>query len=158
MPIEPQDCGIELQGMAVPTPTGTKIITVRTSEPIFIVGKNGTGKSALVHFLSAQIRGSIFAIRYMPGSRPIYFDDESSSLTPAGRRNLDVNFKTWDASPDARWRSISGTSRNEMAIHDLLSAEVQYKINIANAVARDGPDSQAIALAQTRSSPADRVN
>lgn len=91
-------------------------------------------------------------------SRPSYFDNESLSLTPASRRNLEQNLRSWDASPDTRWRSFSGTSRNEKAIHDLQAAETQYKIDAANEIKIDGAKSAAVARLQSNNSPLDRVN
>lgn len=136
------------QGMAT-------TVEVEAGRPVFILGRNGTGKSALVNRLSGQFGP---AVVYMPGSRPSYFDSESLSLTPASRRNLEQNLRSWDALPDTRWRSISGTSRNEKAIHDLQAAETQYKIDAANEIKIDGAKSAAVARLQSSNSPLDRVN
>lgn len=122
---------------------------------IIILGQNGTGKSALVHHAVGQMHGTAV---YMPGSRPSYFDGESLSMTPASRRSLTQNLRGWDSSPDTRWRAISGTSRNEKAIHDLQSAEMQFAVTAVQEIKREGRESAAIARLQGADAPLDRVN
>ena len=130
-------------------------VTVRAGSPVFILGRNGTGKSALVNSLAAQWRGKVI---YMPGSRPSYFDNESLSMTPASRRQFTTNQQHYDSQPDTRWKSMEGTARNEKAIHDLLAAETQYKLDAANQIKAEGSSSSAIARLQADNSPLDIVN
>jgi ABC-type cobalamin/Fe3+-siderophores transport system ATPase subunit len=130
-------------------------ITVRAGRPVFILGRNGTGKSALVNALAAQWVGKVI---YMPGSRPSYFDNESLSMTAETRRQFTVNQQHYDIQPDKRWKSLEGTTRNEKAIHDLLAAETQYKLDAANQIKAEGSSSSAIARLQADNSPLDIVN
>lgn len=127
---------------------------VQAGSPIFILGRNGTGKSALVNHLATQWVGRVV---YMPGSRPSYFDQESLTMTPASRRDF-LNNLSYYNSPDTRWKSLAGTNRNEKAIHDLQAAETQYKLDAANQIKAEGPSSSAIARLQADSSPLDIVN
>ena len=71
----------------IPTPNGQIPITVEAGKPFFIIGRNGTGKSALVQSISTQAGAS--TVTYLPGSRTTLFDAEGSSLTPAGRTLAD---------------------------------------------------------------------
>jgi ABC-type glutathione transport system ATPase component len=141
--------------LSIPTGQATISITVEAGKPIFILGRNGTGKSALVHKLRGMLGEQVV---YLPGSRPNYFEKESLSITPASRRQLTANFKHWDSQPDTRWQSPSGTSRNEKAIHDLLAAETQYNVDAINEIKRDGVTSKAILRIQSDSAPLDRIN
>lgn len=134
---------------------GHQSAQIETGKPLFILGRNGSGKSALVHSLNQKLRPNVV---YIPGSRPSYFDNESLSMTPATRRQFDQNNNSWEISPDYRWRIFSGTSRNEKAIHDLQSLEVQYKVDAANDVMINGASSSAIELLQSHSSPLDIMN
>ncbi|WP_232790590.1 AAA family ATPase [Pseudomonas fluorescens] len=140
--------------MQIPTQLEPIRVGVKAGRPIFILGRNGTGKSALVNNLAAQWRGQCV---YMPGSRPSYFDHESLSMTPASRRDFGTNQSYYD-SPDSRWKSLSGTTRNEKAIHDLQAAETQYKLDAANQIKAEGPGSLAIVRLQADDSPLDIVN
>lgn len=147
----------ELVQMQIQTQTQAESVqvAVRAGSPIFILGRNGTGKSALVNRLAAQWAGKVV---YMPGSRPSYFDSESLSMTPASRRDFTTNQIHFDSQPDTRWRSMSGTARNEKAIHDLQAAETQYKLDAANQIKAEGSNSLAIARLQADNSPLDIVN
>lgn len=140
--------------MQIPTQQELIRLGVRAGQPIFILGRNGTGKSALVNNLAAQWRGKCV---YLPGSRPSYFDHESLSMTPATRRDFNTNISYYD-SPDSRWKSLAGTIRNEKAIHDLQAAETQYKLDAANQIKAEGSGSSAIARLQADNSPLDIVN
>jgi hypothetical protein len=95
---------------------------------------------------------------YMPGSRPSYFDYESLSMTPESRRQFTANQKHYDIQPDKRWKPLEGSSSNEKAIHDLQTAETQYKLDAANEIKAEGPSSSAIARLQADNSPLDIVN
>ena len=141
--------------LRVPTASGDIGLKASPSKPLFILGRNGTGKSALVQSFVTQLGGRA---TYLPGSRPSHFDQEYLQITPFSRKQLKNNLATWDALPDTRWRSTSGTSRNEKAVHDLTAAEMQYKLDAANEIVRDGKDSSAVARLQAEISPLDRVN
>jgi ABC-type lipoprotein export system ATPase subunit len=130
-------------------------VTVKAGCPVFILGRNGTGKSALVNALAAEWIGNVI---YMPGSRPSYFDFESLSMTPESRRQFTANQKHYDIQPDKRWKPLEGSASNEKAIHDLQTAETQYKLDAANEIKAEGPSSSAIARLQADNSPLDIVN
>lgn len=137
------------------TPTNPLTLTASPGKPLFIVGRNGAGKSSLIHRFMNQLGASAI---YLPGARPSYFGNESSSLTPASRKQLERSLQAWDRQPDSRWQQPSGTSRNEKAIHDLTNAELQFKVDAANEIARDGKESSAINRLRSGMSPLDRVN
>lgn len=139
----------------VPTLDGGIVINVSNGRPVFILGRNGTGKSALVNYLRLNLGDNVV---YMPGSRSSFFESESLSLNPATRRQLSENMRSWDRNHDARWRIINPSSRNEKAVHDLQAAETQYKIDAANQIKAEGTQSAAITRLQSNSSPLDRVN
>ena len=135
--------------------SGGLTITVQGDKPLFILGRNGTGKSALVQSLVGVLGTSVV---YLPGSRPSYFDHELLSMTPVTRKQYDANSAGWDRSPDSRWHSISGTQRNEKAVHDLETREAQYNTNAIDEIKREGAGSKAIARLQGANSPLDQVN
>jgi ATPase subunit of ABC transporter with duplicated ATPase domains len=140
----------------VPITGATPIyIDVRTGGVIFLLGANGAGKSSLIHRLKQPFGQQAV---YMPGSRPSYFDNDSLSMTPSSRKQIKVNLFQQDSSPDTRWRSASGTARNEKAVHDLQSAEIGYDVSITRDIKAQGEGSPAIKRLLSRSSPLDKVN
>lgn len=138
----------------VPTETGVLALSASPEKPLLILGRNGTGKSTLIHKFASQFTGAI----YLPGARPSYFGDENSSVNPASRKQLAQNLQVWDRNPDTRWKQPGGSSRNEKAIYDLTNAELQFNYEAANDIKREQNESAAIARLKSGSSPLDRVN
>lgn len=138
-----------------PANSGPYGIELHAGVPVFIIGKNGTGKSALVHFLS-RIKG--LNLVYLPGSRPSNFDNEYLSLTPASREQLVSNARSWDQNESTRWRIQSGTARNEKSIYDLQTAEINFQLSAAQEIKSEGSVSAAIDRLRSGTSPLDRVN
>lgn len=145
--------------ISIPTPSGLASPITVSQKPVFILGRNGTGKSALVHFIRSQLQYQYSGrLIYLPGSRPSYFDGDSLNMTPNSRLQFENNSSSWDSSPDIRIRPVSGTTRNERAIYDLQAAELQYHVDAAYDIKQNGKESLSIGILQSRSSPLDRVN
>ncbi len=138
----------------ISTRSGGAPIPLIAGRAVYILGRNGTGKSALVHNLVSQLPKSI----YIPGSRPSYFDNDSLQMTPAVRRQMENNWMAWDRQPSTRYRPMSGTQRNERAILDLQSSETQFKVDAANEVRNPATRERAIARLENSLSPFDRMN
>ena len=144
---------------SLPTENGLIEISIPARKALIILGRNGTGKSALIHYINGECRKSgAVNLVYLPGSRTSYFDGDSLNMTPNGRSQFEINSAGWDSSPDTRIRPISGTSRNEKAIYDLQAVELQYRVDAANQIEVEGETSLAIARLQSKSSPLNRVN
>lgn len=144
-----------LASITVTSMKGPLPISVGVGQTLFVLGRNGTGKSAFVQSIIRQIGRNVV---YVPGSRPSYFENDSLSMTPASRQQYSANSPAWDQSPDIRVRPITGTTRNEKAIYDLQSAEIQYKVDAADSVANKATRAKTILRLSSKSSPLDRAN
>ena len=147
--------GTPVVNFEIPKASDGSPVSVSASSPLFILGGNGCGKSALVHSLYKHVGLNVV---YIPGARPSFFDQEGSTLTPAGRTQLAENLKSWDANPENRWRSANGSGRNHKAVHDLIAAETRFKLGAADQITIEGRQSKAVDRLQARTSPLDRVN
>ena len=154
-PNEPNEPNKYLVGLEIKGPEGQIKVDVLAGRPLFILGRNGTGKSALVNSFVAMLRGRVL---YMAGSRPSYFDNESLSMTPATRRRFTEQEAHYASRPEARWKSEQGTAINEKAIHDLQTAETQYAADILKKIRSEGKDSIEVDQALKDHSPLDMVN
>lgn len=144
----------KLAQISIPTQEKEISLDIDRDRPIFILGRNGTGKSALINTFARKLLNSSV---YLPGSRPSYFEAEDLSFTANTQRHYKVN-QSYYNSPDSRWKPVGGTTRNEKAIFDLQAAETQYKVDAANQIKKEGKNSSAINKLQTNLSPLDIVN
>jgi len=143
----------------IPAEGGKNVQISTNGKPIFILGRNGAGKSALVHYIRQQVKDyGPQNLVYLPGSRPSYFDHERLSMTAASRQDLEKNSFYWDGQPDARVKLQQGSLRNERAIFDLLSSIIQYNSDVVDDLRQNGQSALSISKVQSRTSPLDRVN
>ena len=142
-----------LKEIAIPGVDGT--LSVAIGKPTFILGRNGTGKSALVHRLVSELAPDVV---YLPGSRPAYFDQEGLTMTAATRRQYDQHRHDWDRQLETRYRPVSGTNRNEKAVFDLQSKEAQYSLDATADIKLHGRESSAIDRLMLRDSPLEKAN
>lgn len=146
---------VPLATVAFPTTEGMEHIQLDPGQVVYIIGKNGTGKSALAHHFS---RIKHVNVLYLPGTRSSHFDSEFLTLTPASRQNLVTNVRTWDDSETTRWKLQAGPARNERAIFDLQSEEITFQLSAAHHIkVSDNPEA-AITKLRSGTSPLDRVN
>lgn len=129
---------------SIPNISGTKLDTeIDTGQTLFILGANGTGKSALIQFIYKQQESS--AIR-IAAHRTNYFEAETHDLSPLNRERFVTEFRRVDTFPDARWRHDHGEIRNQASLYDLVESINKRSKQIASLV-----DSGDIEKAQERS-------
>jgi ABC-type cobalamin/Fe3+-siderophores transport system ATPase subunit len=118
--------------LAVPRTTGGEIeLAVKLSESLFILGANGTGKSALMHRFYRAHSGSA---RRLSAHRRTWFESNALTLTGAARRQVEQNILSFDKRPDSRWMDHSSAERSYIAVYDLIDAENVRARDIADAV------------------------
>lgn len=149
-----------LGSVNVPADQGTIQIAVRQGHPIIILGRNGTGKSALVGRFRNQLQ--TVPTRFMPGGRPSHLGNDRQTLTPAQRAEWETSADTQDRRPEARYRPWGGERRNERVLYDLQNGTIQHKLDRYDqaALASGGIDAEieAIAAIFKERSPLDQAN
>ena len=125
----------------VPRVSGNLDITVDAGGILFVLGANGTGKSALMQRLYMAHGADV---RRISAHRQTWFSSSALSMSPADRRNTGQNIFGQDQTPQARWREWNPEARATIAIYDLIEAENARARSIAGAV-----DSDNIELAKT---------
>lgn len=139
----------------IPTDGGPVAVEISTGAPTFIVGQNGAGKSALAQHI---FRASGPQAVYLPGGRPVSFDNDALNITPASIVGMTENFRSWANDPTFRYRSINGNLKNEMAIHTVQSKEIQSKVSFANDVIAANGDAGVITSIELPDSPFTKIN
>lgn len=100
-------------------------VEVRARQPTFIVGKNGSGKSALVQRI-VQVGHPM--MRYFPGARSVSLTADRLSVTENSRHRIAVNVHSYNGTPEARYRVHEALVRNDAAIYDLQAAELAHVV------------------------------
>ena len=104
----------------IPTgPETTLELDIADGEAVFVLGANGTGKSALIQWLFAH--GGETAIR-IAAHRSNYFQVENPGLSPQDREANERNYRNADIAPDARWKDDCSQVRNYASLHDLVAS------------------------------------
>jgi len=159
--------GPKVVGFSITRSEDAEALTMQRGDLMFILGANGTGKSALVHHVNSTLvtvspeTSAKPTISYLPGGRPVFFQNERLNLSAQGRQQLASNMVSWESGGDLRWRQTGGVERNEKAIHDLQVAEIQTKVAAADRIADDQGDeitSATVATLKAKRSVFDQVN
>lgn len=144
-----------LHSISLPTAPTPLSLNILAGTPVFVVGRNGTGKSALLHQIYKTVKNPV---AYFPGSRQVYIESEPSALTKLSSQNIGQNLEGWNQSHEIRFKPVGGTSRNDKAMYDLLHVETKYCLEAAEQIKREGSSSEAIARLQSNCSPLDKLN
>ena len=116
--------------ISVPGPAEPCNIQLARGEILYVLGANGTGKSALVHRLNSDHRTKS---RWIPPHRRTWLQSGGSNLTAANKEQQETQLQNLDTRPDARWMDRNSEVRVNMAIFDLIQKRSQLSQKIADA-------------------------
>ncbi len=116
--------------ISVPGPTEPCNIELAPGEILYVLGANGTGKSALVHRLNSDHRTKS---HWVPPHRRTWLQSGGSNLTAADKQEQETNLQSLATRPDARWMDHNPEVRVNMAIFDLIHKRSQLSQEIADA-------------------------
>ncbi len=108
--------------------------TLGPGDIMYMLGANGTGKSSLVSWLFKRHQARA---KRIAAHRQTWFESNSLDMTPRGRQELEVSFRSRDAQPHARYREWNAAVRAHMAIYDLIDADTMLARKIADLVRAD---------------------
>lgn len=96
---------------------------------IFVVGANGSGKSALIQRLVSSNPNK--KLRRISAHRQTWFQSESLDFTPQARRQFDQNITRQEVQDQARWRDDFAQQRQSAVLFDLVAKENERARQIA---------------------------
>ena len=132
------------------------IVTVADGERLYVVGANGTGKSALVQQFVSSLSDEEF--RRLPAHRQLWFNPNSSnSITPSARRELASNIRRRDLRFNSVWQDQLGDSKHALALFDLLQQE-NYAMRTIGRHFYTGETEEAQRVNDETQSPLDQIN
>lgn len=128
-------------------------LPVSRENPLFVVGPNGSGKSGLLHFLYRK--NDEKAVR-ITASRPIIFENDLPSFSPAERKDQEAQLVQWDRDMQGRWRDPFSAKRVELLFANLIEAENDLARRVRNACRAN--DTDKIYELSKEASPLETIN
>ena len=130
-------------------------LILNPGDRVFVVGTNGSGKSALIQHIKAKSPGSY--IERIPAHRRNWFHSDSVDITASDRSAYATNDLHQEMEDQARWTDIFAQERQSAVLFDLVDLENRRARTITRFVDIDDFDS-AREASNTSESPFDKVN
>ena len=106
--------------LSIPKTSGTDLpLPVQIGQRLFIVGANGSGKSALIQYLVTSYPEEKF-IR-ISAHRQSWFRSGTIDLTPETRRQFAQNDSNLEKQPASRWMEYNSDTKLSATLFDLVS-------------------------------------
>ena len=115
---------------------GDLAIPLEPGIPLYVVGANGSGKSALIQHAVIQLGPN--NIRRMSAHRQTWLPGAAIDITAQQRRRFDQNHEGQEGNPQSRWREYDSQTRLASVLFDLNGKQVELALRIMeHAFAKD---------------------
>ena len=130
-------------------------LTLFPGDRLFVVGANGSGKSALIqHLVSSNPNEKI---RRISAHRQTWFQSESLDITAQGRRQFDQQDTQQEVQDQARWSDHFAHERQAAVLFDLVAKENERARLITSQVDNQNSE-EADRISAAEASPFDQLN
>ena len=100
---------------------GSLPINLNDGERLFVVGANGSGKSALIQHLVTSLPNN--KTRRISAHRQTWLHSGSIDITPRGRKDFAQNSINWETQNNARYMEHDAHSRQLAVLFDLVAKD-----------------------------------
>ncbi|MCY4522292.1 MAG: AAA family ATPase [Caldilineaceae bacterium] len=97
------------------------IISLGQGQQLYIVGANGTGKSALFQYWVSSVGNSQF--KRIAAHRQTWLPSGNLTLTAQTRKQFETNRMHWETQEDSRWMDKDPTQRQSAILFDLVAKD-----------------------------------
>ena len=130
-------------------------ISLEENDRLFIVGANGSGKSALIQHLVSSNRSK--QIRRISAHRQTWFQSGSIDLTAHSRKQFDESNTQQEVQNQARWRDDYAQTRQSAVLFDLVAKE-NTRARLITRYVDSGNTREAEKTSAKSPSPFDQLN
>ena len=108
--------------LSIPLKSGQPLqITLEVGNRLFIVGANGSGKSALIqHFVTSNPNEKI---KRITAHRRTWLNSGSIDITAQSRKSFDKNSVYYEVRSDARWKDDHAEMKLSAVLYDLVAKD-----------------------------------
>ena len=108
--------------LVFPTLSGDQLsIPLEVGQQLYVVGANGTGKSALFqHWVSSA---NVPKIKRIAAHRQTWFESGALDFTPRSRKQFEEQRMNWDREVNARWMEQRPAQRQSAVLFDLVAKD-----------------------------------
>ena len=124
-------------------------IRVEVGQQLYVVGGNGTGKSALFQYWVTSIGGP--TIKRVPAHRQTWFQSGDLDFTARRRRQFESNVMSWDRQVNARWMEHSPAERQSAVLFDLVAKDNTRYRTIGQYIDNNNADEATVFASQSES-------
>ena len=142
--------------LTIPKTSGEPLtIPLEVGEQLYVVGANGTGKSALVqHWVSSM---GVSAVKRIAAHRQTWLPSGELAFTAHSRKQFEQNRMQWDSQEDARWKEQSPAQRQSAVLFDFVAKDNTRYRTIGQYIDDKNPK-KATACAAKSKSPFRQLN
>ena len=143
---------------SLPQISGASIeLTLKRADQLFIVGANGSGKSALIQWFFSNLPSD--KVKWIPAHRQLWSESGRLDLTPASRQEYEEQMLNHNKSLQARYKNNNAYQRRTVSaiLFDLVNKENTRARSIAYHVDNDDC-SEAKKISAESPPPFDQIN
>ncbi|MCY3899726.1 MAG: AAA family ATPase [Caldilineaceae bacterium] len=130
-------------------------LSLNPGDRLYVVGANGSGKSALIQHLVSTNRNK--KIRRISAHRRTWLQSGSLDITPQARRQFDESATRQEVREESRWSDRYAQERQSAVLFDLIALENERARHITSLV--DSHETEkAEKASSTKASPFDQLN
>lgn len=130
-------------------------ISIEIGEQLYVVGANGTGKSALFQYWVTSVGSP--PIKRVAAHRQTWFQSGDLDFTARSRRQFESNVMSWEREVNARWMEHSPAQRQSAVLFDLVAKDNTRYRTIGQYIDNNNPD-EATKFASKFESPFKQLN
>ena len=130
-------------------------ITLEPGDRLFVVGANGSGKSALLQNLVSSTSDN--RIKRISAHRQTWFNSGSIDFTAHNRKQFEESRVNWDRRFDSQWMDHAAQQRQAAVLFDLVAKENTRARSITRHIDEKNPEG-ANELASKSVSPFNQLN
>ena len=130
-------------------------ISVEMGEQLYLVGANGTGKSALFQHWLTSLGSSV--VKRISAHRQTWLNSGNLEFTAHSRKQFEQNSRSWDREANARWMEHNPGERQSAVLFDLVAKDNFRNRTISQYIDDKDPE-QATRVASKSPSPFQQLN